>query len=218
MFADKHEFAAFSLAALSLLVSALAYPLLPGTVATHWNAEGAANGSSDKSTGAFIVPLITIALLAFLRFVPSIDPLGKNISQFQSEFGKFKLALSGFMLALNAGTLAYNLGFVFNFGYLMAPLLAMLFWFVGDLCASAKPNWFIGVRTPWTLSSPKVWEKTNRLAGKLFKASAIIALLGLLSVQNAAWFAIAPVLAAAVYLFFYSYFEFRKERAGKGKR
>ena len=209
---DKFEWATLFLVVLSFIASAWAYPLLPEQIAVHWNARGIANGFSQKGFGLFAIPILTLVLLALMHFLPSIDPLHKTSGAFGASYSKFKLALASFMLVLHAGTIWYNLGFIFNFGYLMAPLLAGLFFFAGELCGKAKQNWFIGVRTPWTLSSEKVWEKTNRLAEKLFKASALIAILGVFSIENAVWLAVVPAVASAFYLTAYSYFEYQKEK------
>jgi uncharacterized membrane protein len=76
---------------------------------------------------------------------------------------------------------------------------------------NAKRNWFIGIKTPWTISNDVVWEKTHKLGGKLFKVAAALSLLGIFFGELAFWFTILPVMAFSVYLLFYSYFEYQKE-------
>jgi uncharacterized membrane protein len=89
-----------------------------------------------------------------------------------------------------------------------------LFYGIGAMMGSARYNWFVGVRTPWTLSSEEVWERTHRLGGRMFKACGVAALLGTLA---RGWLAllltVAPVLAAGIYLTYYSYVEYRKSGA-----
>ena len=75
---------------------------------------------------------------------------------------------------------------------------------------NSKRNWFIGFRTPWTLSSDRVWKKTNKLAGKLFKISAIIAVLGVLFEQYSFYLLLVPILFSTVYAAVYSYLEYSK--------
>jgi hypothetical protein len=78
---------------------------------------------------------------------------------------------------------------------------------------NAKRNWFIGIRTPWTLSSDSVWDKTHKLGGKLFKVSGIIALFGVIFPLFAFYLVIVPVISVAFYTMLFSYLEFRKEES-----
>ena len=100
----------------------------------------------------------------------------------------------------------------FSINQLLIPAFAALFFYAGILIDKAKRNWFVGIRTPWTLSSQKVWDKTHQLGGQLFKLSAIIALLGLLSESLAIYLMIGPIILASIYLFVYSYWIFQKEK------
>jgi uncharacterized membrane protein len=77
--------------------------------------------------------------------------------------------------------------------------LGFLFFYIGILCEHAKRNWFIGIRTPWTLSNEKVWDKTHRLGGKLFKIAGLISLLGALLGKFAFVFVLAPMLMVTIY-------------------
>ncbi|MEM2728714.1 MAG: SdpI family protein, partial [Candidatus Bathyarchaeia archaeon] len=92
----------------------------------------------------------------------------------------------------------------------------LLFFYIGILCENSRRNWFIGIRTPWTLSSDRVWEKTHRLGGKLFKAAGVIAMLGALIQEHAFILILAPIIFAAAYTIIYSYVEYQKEvKCGK---
>jgi uncharacterized membrane protein len=92
------------------------------------------------------------------------------------------------------------------------PLLfGMLFIYLGFLLEHAEPNWFVGIRTPWTLSSESVWKKTHRLGGKLFKIAGVICLLGVLFQDYAIWTIMVPILLVSFYVVVYSYIEFQKE-------
>jgi uncharacterized membrane protein len=96
--------------------------------------------------------------------------------------------------------------------------IALLFLFTSRLLENSRPSWFVGVRTPWTLSSKLVWKKTNALGAKLFKACAVASLLGLFAPQYAWLFVVAPALACAVALVAYSYVQYgREKKAGKRK-
>jgi uncharacterized membrane protein len=89
--------------------------------------------------------------------------------------------------------------------------LGFLFYYVGVVCEHSKRNWFIGIRTPWTLSSDRVWEKTHKIGGRLFKAAGVVALIGVFFQRHAVWFILIPVLSVAVYTILYSYLEYQRE-------
>jgi len=73
------------------------------------------------------------------------------------------------------------------------------------LLAQARRNWFVGIRTPWTLSSEEVWNKTHKLGALLFKLVAIIILIGVIFPRYSIYFVLIPVLSVAVFLVIYSY-------------
>ena len=98
----------------------------------------------------------------------------------------------------------------------LAPAFGVLFYVMGIVAGKAKMNWFVGIRTPWTMSSEKIWAKTHRLSGELFKAAAVIILLGTLMPDLLFPLMIAAVVLVAVVPIVYSYVEFKKQ--GKKKR
>jgi uncharacterized membrane protein len=185
------------------------YSQLPEMIASHWDAQGKVNGYMPKSWGLSMVPLISIILFLFFILIPRIDPLKKNIKKFRKYFDNFVLLILGLMLYLQIITILWNIGFMFDIIKLMSPALAVVFYYCGVLLENAKRNWFIGIRTPWTLSSEKVWEKTNRLGGKMFKIVGIVSLFGILF-SWAIFLMLFLAIAAAAYLFVYSYLEYKK--------
>ena len=94
----------------------------------------------------------------------------------------------------------------------MPVLMGLLFLYCGFFLERVGPNWFAGIRTPWTLSSPTVWKKTHLLGGKLFKIAGIVSCAGSLVPDLAIWFILVPVLAGALVTVVYSYYAFRKEQ------
>jgi uncharacterized membrane protein len=114
------------------------------------------------------------------------------------------------MLYLYLLTIFWNIGFRFSIVFMLSPAFAILFYYAGILTENAKRNWFIGIRTPWTMSSDKVWDKTHKLGGMLFKVSGILALFGLLLPDYAFLLVVIPVVLVAIYTVVYSYFEYQK--------
>jgi len=200
-----------ALVILLFAVSAFFYPQLPDKLASHWNAAGQADGYSSKFWGLFLLPIISIAFTLLLVLIPKIDPLKANIEQFKGYYYGFIVVFLVFFLYLHVLTIIFNLGYMLNMTLFLIPAFATLFYFIGVMISKAKRNYFIGIRTPWTLASDSVWDKTHALGGKLFKLAAIISLIGMLFGQYAIWFMLAPVMVAAIATAVYSYLVFRKE-------
>ena len=195
--------------------SAYYYPLLPERIASHWNAEGKVNGFMDKTAALLFLPGIAVLLAALFFAIPRIDPLKANIQKFRGHFNNFIVLLFLFLLYLYALTIAWNLGLRFNMIQFLAPALGLLLFGVGALLKHARQNWFIGIRTPWTLSSRKVWERTHELGSLLFKISGIIAVFGAFFPEAALFLVLVPLIVSVIYLTVFSYFEFKKEKNKK---
>lgn len=199
----------------SFLIGAYLYPFMPEKMASHWNANGMVDGYLPKFWGLFLMPVIsTILFLAFI-LIPKIDPLKKNIEKFRGYFDVFMLLLFGFLFYLYMMTLLWNLGYRFDIIQFLAPAFGLIIYYAGVMMENSKQNWFIGLRTPWTLSSQSVWDKTNRLAGKLFKAAGFLSALGIVFPEYAIFLILAPVILAAIYPISYSYKEYQKEIKAK---
>lgn len=195
----------------SFLLGAYLYPFMPERMATHWDAAGIVNGYMSKTWGLFLMPLLSgLIFLAFL-LAPRMDPLRKNIEQFRGHFDLFMLLFFSFLFYLYLLTLIWNLGYRFNLIAFMAPAFGVIIYYTGVMMENARQNWSIGIRTAWTLSSEAVWDKTNRLAGRLFKAAGALAALGAVFPEYAVFLILAPVILAAVYPIIYSYREYQRE-------
>ena len=209
------QIASIAIVALTFLAGLYVYPLLPEKVASHWNAAGDVDGYMGREIGAFFMPVIGLFMLGLFYVLPLLDPMNKNYAAFRKEYDAFVSLIIGFMAYIYALTLAYNLGYAFNLTQFMAPAFAVLFYYAGAMMEKAKQNWFVGVKTPWTLSSERVWNKTHAIAGKMFKAAGIIALLGIVMPAVGLIASVAVLLAAAVFSVVYSYLEYQKGAKGK---
>jgi len=187
------------------------YPRMPDLVAIHWNAQGLPNGYGSRFQAAFTLPLIMIAVAALLLFIPEIDPLKSNIEKFRPDFNAFMAGFALFFFYLNILTTLLNLGFQFSLNQFLVPGFGIFIYACGVLLGKARRNFFIGIRTPWTLSSDTVWAKTHLLGGLLFKISGVIAILGILFPNLALLFLLVPLMVASAIAIVYSYILFRSE-------
>ena len=201
---------------IGVVASALAYNQLPAQVASHWNESNQVNGYMSRFWGAFLLPVVMIGILALFLIIPSIDPLRANIAEFRGAFNIFIVLMIAFMLYTHGLTLVWNLGYdQFNMGSAMLPGLGLIFIFAGVMMRKAKRNFFIGIRTPWTLSSDSVWDKTHQLGSILFIFSGVLSMLGAFFEDYLFWFILVPILGSTAFLVVYSYILYQRETKAK---
>ncbi len=194
---------AIALVLLAFVCGALLYPSMPDKVPSHWNAAGEVDGQISKKLGLFMLPGIALAMIGLFIVIPKIDPLKKNIELFKEHYENMMVLLVGFMIYIYALTLAWSLGYKFPINYAMAIAMAALFYYLGIVIGKAKRNWFVGIKTPWTLSSDDVWNKTHELGGKLFKVLAIVFPASI--AFNQIFIGIAALLGTTLFLLAYSF-------------
>jgi len=201
--------------ALAIIVASFAlgiyfYPQLPETVASHWDSAGQVNGYLNRFWGAFLMPIIILAMFLLFLIIPKIDPLSENIKKFRRYFDWLIVLIMVFMVYVYLLSVLWNLGKEFNLSQFLIPAFGLLFFYMGVLVENAQRNWSIGIRTPWTLSSDEIWNKTHQIGGKLFKISGIITLLGIVFPLWAMWLVLVPIIASSTFLFAYSYLQYKK--------
>ena len=157
----------FVIAALAVALSVWAYPRLPPTVATHWSLNGTPDGYSSRGWALSIIPIVLLLMTGLFNVLPKIDPRHENYAKFLGSYWLIANAVIAFMLVAHALIVAAGLGFSVKIDRLMPLGLGLLFVFLGNYLTRVEPNWFVGIRTPWTLSSDTVWRKTHRTAGWL---------------------------------------------------
>ena len=186
---------------------------LPNQMASHWNANDQVNGYISRFWGVFLLPLITLGMFLLFLVVPSIDPLKANIAQFRKAFNLFIGLIVAFMIYLYGLTLDWNLGYTnFKMSGAMLPAIGLLFIFIGFMLRQAKRNFFIGIRTPWTLSSDNVWNETHRVGAVLFMISGVLAFIGGFFGGTAAfWMMLVPIIGSTIFLLVYSYVLYQRE-------
>jgi uncharacterized membrane protein len=196
----------------STLAGLLLWNQLPAMMDSHWGADDKVNGYMPKLWGVLLMPMVATGLLALFLVIPEIDPLKANIQQFREYFNAFIALITAFLMYVYGLSLAWNLGYTgFRMSSAMLPGTGLLFIFLGAMIGKAKRNYFIGIRTPWTLSSDKVWDETHRVGGKLFSASGVLALLGIFFPDFSSWFLMLPLMGATAISVVYSYVLYQRE-------
>jgi len=195
-----------------ILAGVFLWSRLPDPMASHWNETDQVDGYMGKFWGTFLLPGMMIGLTLLFLAIPSIDPLKKNIADFRGWFNLFIVLFNLFMAFVHGLTLAWNLGHTgIRMSVAMLPAMGLLFILIGLMIRKAKRNYFIGIRTPWTLANDVVWEKTHRLGSKLFIAAGILTLLSLLFPDKTFVILMVSILGASLIAVVYSYLVFRQE-------
>jgi len=201
-----------SILTICFLITVLSYRSLPNKIVTHWDVTGQPNESMSKIPGLIITPLMLLGLDILFFILPNIDPLKRNVLKFKSFYEGFIILFSIFLLLIQMHLILWNLGMKINPFSLILIFLPLFFFYIGILCEKSKRNWFIGIRNPWTLSSDFVWEKTNRLAGRIFKISAIILLFCAFFPSMFFYLIIVDAFVIIVVTFIYSYKLYQKRK------
>lgn len=188
------------------------YSQLPNQVPTHWNYNGEIDDYSKKSF-LFVVLLLLIGsnYLIFL-VLPKIDPKQK-IQQMGAKLNNLRFIMTLFMSALGLYIIHLSSTSTNN-PELIYPIIGLLIACLGNYFQTLKPNYFIGIRTPWTLENGEVWKKTHQLAGKIwFIGGLLIALTFLLPKKMNTIVFISITAIITIIPIIYSYKEFKKIKA-----
>lgn len=211
----KSELIVLLIVVISLLISFYFAPKLPARIASHWNYRGEVDGYMARSWGIFLMPAFLFVLFLLFLILPKIDPLKNNVEKFRKYFDWFIIILFIFFLLIHLQIILWSLGTKIKPNLFFPIIFAVLYYYVGILLNHSQRNWFIGIKSPWTLSSDLIWDKTHKLGAKLFKISGVIAIIGILFNNYAILFVLAPAILSAIYLTIYSYIEYKKNQNSK---
>lgn len=207
---SKRTLASLALVAAMVAASVLLYDRLPEQLATHWNADNAVDDTMPRAVGVALFPALGLLLVGLFALVPRIDPLGENIEAFRAAYDLLVVTTVGLLAYVQALVLWWNLGNEFAVSAAIAPAVAAVYVVAGYVVERAERNWFVGFRTPWTLSDDRVWERTHSRGGRLLKVAGVLAALGVVFPEYAIALLVAPVLLVAVYTTVFSYREYRR--------
>ncbi|OGZ19082.1 MAG: hypothetical protein A2175_02050 [Candidatus Nealsonbacteria bacterium RBG_13_42_11] len=205
------EILPFSLIVFIFAVGVLLYPILPDRIPSHWNINGEIDAWSSKCFMVLLIPGITLLIYLLMIFLPLIDPLKLNYQKFIMPYFWLRTVFVLFFVLLYLYTLLAALGVeMINIRYFIVPVLSVMFIVIGLLLPSIKKNYFVGIRTPWTIHSEEVWDKTHQKSGQLFILAGIVSLVGVFMPQYSFPILITAILLASLSSVAYSYFVFKQ--------
>lgn len=196
----------------SVLLSIGFYPFLPHSIPMHWNAQGVIDGRYPKMT-IFMIPALMIVIVLLFKVIRFIDPKNKNYKKFSSTFDMIKLVICLLILCLQIVTIInsfdehlVDVPMILNMG------MGMLFAILGNSLPKIRPNYFVGIKTPWALADEDNWRITHRFAGKVWFIGGLIMFpTALLPASIAMYVILAIAIGLCVISYVYSYYIFRKK-------
>ncbi|MGR3775680.1 SdpI family protein [Bacillus paramycoides] len=206
----KHIFAII-LILITCIAWAYAWPNLPDTMTIHWGTEGA-NGFASKFNAMLLTLGIMIFIYILLTVTPKIDPKKKNYDKFSKSYTIMNYSVLVVLFLVNMLVIGVGLGYEIPMNSTPYIIVGLLFIVMGNYLPQCKPNYFVGIKTPWTLSNEEVWRKTHRFSGKVFVILGVIMILSIFA--PAAWksFLIVGIIIGTVGLTTgYSYVAYKKE-------
>ena len=185
------------------------YPALPDPMPTHWNAAGVADDYTSKPWGAVILAAVPLFIFALYKIIPVISPHGFRTESFTGVLNILMTASVVFGCVVGVAAIRAALGAEHNISTIVMVSVGLLFMLIGNFLGKVRKNFFLGIRTPWTLASDEVWAKTHRLGGWCFVVAGAIMAIGSVAVPRTEW-VIYIVVGVALLPVVYSYFAYRR--------
>lgn len=192
--------------------AALFWGRAPERIPVHWNFQGQVDRFGGKFEGLLLLPLIALGVYLLLLLAPRIDPGRANYARFQGAYTAIRIAILALLALIDVGIYAaifkvpHAMGHLLNFG------IGALFIVIGGVLGKVRPNWFVGIRTPWTLSSKQSWTRTHRAGGWVFLASGLATILAAcISERVGLVVMLASVGVGCLGLVIYSYLVWRQD-------
>jgi len=182
----------------------------PEQIPTHFGLDGKPDDYSGKAFGLFLLPGINIGLYLLLLVLPKIDPLKKNYALFSDKLRRIRLILHTFFTFIFFITAFYSLGYQFNLSLLLLYGMLVFFMLLGNYMGNVRHNFFIGVRTPWTLSSEAVWIRTHRLTARTWVFGSLVMMALLPFIPRPEYIVLPYILIISLVPVVYSYIIYKK--------
>ncbi|PVE67230.1 SdpI family protein [Priestia megaterium] len=207
----KHVFP-LGITLFTLIAWLITLPHLPATMPIHWGANGEADGFATKINAMLLTVGIMVLIYFIIAFVPRIDPRKENYKYFSKTYNILLNAVLLLFFFVNMSTILQGLGYNVPMSYIAPIMAGLVFIIIGNYLQRVRSNYFMGIRTPWTLSNETVWKKTHRLSGKIFFIGGLLILISAFlpdGYKSVIMWGSIVLCVAVPYL--YSYLAYKKE-------
>lgn len=198
------------LGVLSLIGTLIIYSKLPDKIPGHFNFQGEVDRYDSKNM-AFFTGALPLGIYFLMKFLPTIDPKRKSYDKHKKAYGIFQFILTIFFIIFHWMIILFSLGYNINISIMVRISIGALFIILGNYMGQIRHNYFLGIKTPWTLANEIVWRKTHRVGGIAFIiAGLVIGISSFIYGTIAKIALIIAMLVAVVFPFIYSYIIFKK--------
>lgn len=201
----------YIVAIIPVILTVIFYSRLPESYPIHWNIYGEIDRYGSRSS-SLITAFIPMFIIIMMQAVPKVDPKKRNYEYFKGSYYNFQLMFVVLMGLLHLLTMFTSIGYeVIKVDSGVKLIIAVLFTVIGNMMPKFKHNYFIGIRTPWTLANEDVWFATHRIGGKLwFYGGLLMIILSFVSGELSAIAYFSIIFISVIYAFIFSYLKYRK--------
>jgi uncharacterized membrane protein len=191
------------------------YSKLPPMVPVHWGIHGQVNGWGPKWSLFLYGPGLMCMIVALFAALPWLSPKRFEVDSFRSTYLYIMVIAVAMMAYINILIVASALGIKLDVGRAVEGGVCLLILLLGNVLGKVRRNFYMGIRTPWTLANDRVWNATHRLGAKTFFTAGLLGLIALV-LRAPFWLPIAAILAAALVPAIYSLVFYKQmERRGE---
>jgi uncharacterized membrane protein len=195
------------------LFSIAVYSRLPERVPVHWDISGEPNRYGSRIEGAFLLPVLMVAMYLIMQWYPSRDPRAANIAKFRGAYDTVVASTIAFLGVVHVLALGQSLGWRVDMTTVALAGIGAMLLIVGNLLPLARSNFIFGIRTPWTLSSEQVWTRSHRVGGYAAVAAGLIVIASaFLARPMGVVIALVSALIAGLIPVIYSYVVWSRQR------
>jgi uncharacterized membrane protein len=193
----------------------VAYPQLPAIVPMHWNAHGQVDSWGPKWQLLVFAPGIMLGLVALFAALPWLSPKKFDVESFRPTYLYIMIVMVAMFAYIQILSLLAALGLALDIGRAAEGGISLFIALLGNVLGRVRRNFYVGIRTPWTIANERVWNVTHRLAAKTIFVGGLVGLIGVL-LHAPFWmpiacFLVAAFVPAAYSLVFYKQMERRGE-------
>jgi len=173
----KTEIIIIGLVVLSFIISMSFYAYLPQQIPSNWTVKGEAYGYLPKFQGAFLFPFINVGVLLLIGILSRIKPSSEKKKRFAHYYDQFAILFVCWYICLQLQILLWAIDIKVKFFLVFFIGLGVLCFHFGMMFTNAKRDWFIALRSRWTLSSEEAWQKTHKTGGRYIKIAGVITII-----------------------------------------
>lgn len=197
------------IALIPLIINIVAFPHMPNRVPVHWGINGEPNRYGSRME-QLVMGALPLVIFVVINYLPSIDPKRESYKKHGAAYSIINFVIILFIAIMNLIGLFSALGYHVPFQKVVPALIGILFIVLGNYMTQIRPNYFVGIRTPWALASEHVWKKTHRFGGYIFVLIGLLPLVSLLIGTIAMYLFLGAMFIGIALIYLYSYLVFKK--------